>query len=80
MGMHNRKHEGKEKDNGKDQDDSYGLAGTIEGDTLNVTAITSGHLRVGTKLSGMGLPGKGIIITAFGTGHGGVGTYKFRPQ
>lgn len=50
------------------------ISGTIAGNTLTVTSITNGKLRIGMKLSGTGLPA-GTTITAFGTGTGGVGTY-----
>ncbi|HEY5994334.1 MAG TPA: hypothetical protein VIU46_07005 [Gallionellaceae bacterium] len=62
-----------------DGDDSYALSGTYSGDVLTVTSISHGRLKVGTKLSGMGLPGKGIVITEMLTGTGGVGTYRFKP-
>ncbi len=51
------------------------MTGSITGDTLTVTSITHGRLEIGTKLSGNGIP-DGTKITAFGSGHGGVGTYK----
>lgn len=50
------------------------IKGTLSGNTLTVTSITNGKLKVGMKLSGTGLP-DGTTITAFGTGTGGVGTY-----
>ena len=42
--------------------------------TLNVTAITSGILQVGSVITGTGVA-TGTIITALGTGTGGIGTY-----
>jgi hypothetical protein len=42
--------------------------------TLNVTAITSGILQVGSVITGTGVA-TGTKITALGTGTGGVGTY-----
>ena len=42
--------------------------------TLNVTAISSGVLKVGSVITGTGVA-TGTKITAFGTGTGGVGTY-----
>ncbi len=60
------------------QEEHFALTGTFSGDVLTVTAISHGHLRVGTKLSGMGLPGDGVVITEMLTGTGGVGTYKFK--
>lgn len=50
------------------------ITGTLSGHTLTVTSIAHGHLSVGMKLSGTGLP-EGTTIKAFGTGTGGVGTY-----
>ncbi len=50
------------------------ISGTLSGNTLTVTSISHGKLRVGMKLSGTGLP-EGTTIKAFGTGTGGVGTY-----
>lgn len=60
-----------ENENGKV---GMSIQGTISGHTLTVTSISHGHLSVGQKLSGSGLP-DGTTITAFGTGTGGVGTY-----
>jgi hypothetical protein len=61
--------------NGKEAIEQHmSIQGTISGHTLNVTAISNGHLTVGQKLSGSGLPA-GTTIKAFGSGHGGVGTY-----
>jgi hypothetical protein len=42
--------------------------------TLTVTAVTYGSLAVGTTIIGTGIP-TNTIITALGTGTGGVGTY-----
>jgi hypothetical protein len=47
-----------------------GAAGT----TLNVTAVSSGSLAVGQTVTGAGIA-QGTIITALGTGTGGIGTY-----
>lgn len=55
-------------------DDNLVMVGTISGNTLTVTAITSGRLRIGTRLSGQGIP-EGTRVVGFGTGSGGVGTY-----
>jgi hypothetical protein len=71
-GKHDRKHEGREHE--QDDDDHYVLAGTVSGNTLTVTAITYGKLKIGSRLEGAGLP-RGTRIVAFGTGNGGVGTY-----
>ena len=47
-----------------------GVAGTI----LNVSAISSGVIFIGQKISGSGITA-GTFVTGFGTGSGGVGTY-----
>ena len=47
-----------------------GSAGTV----LNVTAVASGTLFIGQRISGSGIT-SGTIITGFGTGSGGTGTY-----
>ena len=51
------------------------VTGSIAGTTLTVTAVTSGTLVVGQTIGGAGIT-EGTTITAFGTGTGGVGTYK----
>lgn len=53
-------------------------AGSI-GNTLTVTAVSSGTLAVGTVISGTGVTA-GTTITALGTGTGGVGTYSVTPS
>lgn len=47
-----------------------GVAGTI----LNVSAVSSGAIFIGQRISGTGVTA-GTIVTGFGTGSGGVGTY-----
>ena len=47
-----------------------GLAGTI----LNVSAVTSGTIFIGQRISGTGIT-SGTFVTGFGTGSGGIGTY-----
>jgi len=65
----------KANDKGREaMEDHFVMTGTIFGNTLTVTAITSGRLKIGSKLSGEGIPG-GTRIVAFGTGKGGIGTY-----
>lgn len=52
------------------------FVGSLAGNTLTVTSVTSGALALGQTISdaaGSILPG--TIITAFGTGTGGTGTY-----
>jgi hypothetical protein len=48
--------------------------GGISGTTLTISAISSGILQVGSTIEGTGVA-TGTIITALGTGVGGVGTY-----
>jgi hypothetical protein len=50
------------------------VTGSIATTTLTVSAVTSGTLRIGQTIEGSGVT-DGTIITAFGTGSGGVGTY-----
>jgi hypothetical protein len=50
------------------------VTGSIEGDTLTVTDVTSGVLAVGQTISGAGVTA-GTTISALGTGTGGDGTY-----
>jgi uncharacterized phage protein gp47/JayE len=47
---------------------------SISGLTMTVTAVASGTLAVGQTVTGAGLL-PGTVITAFGTGAGGTGTY-----
>jgi hypothetical protein len=47
-----------------------GVAGTI----LNVTAVASGTIFIGQRVTGTGVT-SGTLITGFGTGSGGIGTY-----
>ena len=51
-----------------------GLTYQVAPTTLAVTAVASGTLYVGQTIQGVGIP-VNTIITAFGTGSGGVGTY-----
>jgi hypothetical protein len=50
------------------------VTGDISTTTLTVSAVTSGTLQIGQTIEGSGVT-DGTIITAFGTGTGGVGTY-----
>jgi len=50
------------------------VTATIAGTLMTVSAVTSGVLRIGQTIQGAGVT-LGTIITAFGTGTGGVGTY-----
>lgn len=51
------------------------LTGSLNANTLTVTAVSGGTLVVGAVLSGAQLPSPFATITAFGTGTGGAGTY-----
>lgn len=50
------------------------VTGSISGTTLTVSSVTSGTLYVGQTIQGSGVS-SGTIITDFGTGTGGAGTY-----
>ena len=50
------------------------VGGVSAGTVLNVTAVASGALQIGMTIIGTGITA-GTIVTAFGTGTGGVGTY-----
>ena len=51
------------------------VTGSISGTVLTVTAVASGTLAVGQTIFGTGVTGD-TVITALGTGSGGVGTYN----
>jgi hypothetical protein len=53
---------------------SASFTGSVSGTTLTVTQVKSGTLAVGQQLFGPGVTAE-TIITAFGGGSGGVGTY-----
>lgn len=48
--------------------------GSITGNTLTISSVTFGALNVGSPVFGTGIP-LGTVVTALGTGTGGVGTY-----
>ena len=50
------------------------FTGSISGTTLTVTAVTSGTIGINQSLFGLGVT-NATVITALGTGTGGVGTY-----
>lgn len=50
------------------------FTGSISGTTLTVSAVTNGTIGVGQALFGIGVSPE-TVITALGTGSGGVGTY-----
>ncbi|MEN9671014.1 MAG: Rhodoferax phage [Pseudomonadota bacterium] len=47
---------------------------TISGTTMTVSAITSGTIYLGQTIQGVGVTA-GTVVTAFGSGTGGIGTY-----
>lgn len=51
------------------------FTGSISGTTLTVTAVASGALALGQPISGAGISA-GTVLTAFGSGTGGTGTYS----
>ena len=51
-----------------------GAISTAATNQLSVTAVTSGALAIGTRITGTGITA-GTYITAYGTGSGGNGTY-----
>lgn len=51
------------------------FTGSISGDVLTVSAMTSGEVFVGQLLSGTGITGQ-IKVSSFLTGTGGTGTYR----
>ena len=53
---------------------SANFIGSISGTTLTVTLLTSGSIGVGQSLFGVGITAE-TVVTALGTGTGGVGTY-----
>lgn len=55
------------------------FTGSISGTTLTVTAVEFGTIVVGRALFGVGVA-SGSIISALGTGTGGVGTYTISPS
>lgn len=72
----NRRH-AEEDENGdanKDHEGRMVLSATLSGDTLTVTSISHGRLKIGSQVSGKGIP-PNTRISEFGTGEGGVGTY-----
>ena len=54
--------------------DSCSFIGTIAGTTLTVTQVRQGSIKVGQSLYGIGI-GLQTVVTALGSGSGGVGTY-----
>lgn len=62
---------------------SYGgdasFTGSITGPALTVTAIASGSIALGANIAGPDIQGI-CTVQAFGTGHGGTGTYVISPN
>lgn len=56
------------------------FTGSITGTTLTVTAVSSGTIRVGMRLTSSGTISSGTTIAALGTGTGGTGTYVVNPS
>ena len=54
------------------------FTGSITSNLLNVTAIPTGALAVGSIIAGAGVYGP-VSILSFGTGSGGIGTYHLSP-
>lgn len=54
------------------------FTGSIAGATMTVTAIAFGEIEVGATVFGTGVT-DGTVVTALGTGTGGVGTYTVSP-
>jgi hypothetical protein len=50
------------------------FTGSVSGTTLTVTAVTNGTISINQSLFGVGVTAE-TVITALGTGSGGVGTY-----
>ena len=71
---HNAKHDDRDDKKKHDDNEDVVFTGSISGNTLTVTSITSGRMKIGHKLSGEGIAA-GTRVTAFETGTGGVGTY-----
>ncbi|MFM2227702.1 MAG: hypothetical protein RL664_1045 [Bacteroidota bacterium] len=59
---------------GKQIFDSGTGVGSISGTTLTITSLTSGQFVIGQTLTGTGVS-NGTVITGYGTGSGGLGTY-----
>lgn len=62
----------------EDNYDDVAFLGFITGTTLTVTEVEFGIIRIGAPVYGSGVAA-GTIVTAFGTGTGGVGTYTVSP-
>ena len=56
------------------QPDACSFIGTISGTTLTVSQVREGQIKVGQSLYGTGI-GLETVVTALGSGSGGVGTY-----
>jgi hypothetical protein len=56
------------------------VTGSITGSTLDVTAVASGSVAVGSIVVGAAGVAPGTNVLAFGSGEGGVGTYTVAPS
>jgi hypothetical protein len=56
------------------------FTGEISGNTLTVTAVDFGSLDVGMTIDATGSVAADTVITSFGTGSGGTGTYNVTPS
>ena len=50
------------------------MTGSISGTTLTISAVAAGNIVVGSNIWGTGVTA-GTVVTALGTGSGGIGTY-----
>jgi hypothetical protein len=75
--LHARQHQTGLDESGKltDPSPTCVFTGTLVGNTLTITTITSGVVKVGYRVTGSGVPAT-TMITAFGTGSGTTGTYS----
>jgi hypothetical protein len=58
--------------------DAFSGTGSIVATTMTISAATQGILAVGSIINGSGVT-SGTVITALGTGTGGIGTYTVSP-
>ena len=59
---------------GVEETTTLSIVGSVSGTTLTVTAVNFGIIAVGQILSGTNVPDQ-MVITALGTGSGGIGNY-----
>jgi len=75
--LHARQHQTGLDESGKltDPSPTCTFTGTLVGNTLTITIVTAGVVKVGYRVTGSGVPAT-TMITAFGTGSGTTGTYS----